>query len=745
MANTPNYGFVSYLGSYGLGSNLQFDEHVAKTAEQHQIQTFEFELPQQQRYRAEIKAAIDQQRSTLILLCGRAGDGKTHFLRKLFTDSDFIGGDDHLWNQSPNFFEFTQGPITFTLVKDFTSNDSAADQRKLQRTIEAILAQQAAPAPAPAAAGSSAADAPSDSCSIVLIAGNNGKILERFQSFYGEHRAVNSFIRALERYMLEHDRSALDELHVVQCHDMSACLGSAEIANIYTEVLGDPRWEGCAGCQYASLCPIVRNREVLRSPLVLTRLLQIHELLVDNGLHFTMRNVLLLIVNALLGRTKDDKYLNCNVVIRNFKSLNQDLAEMTPSERATEGARRIMESPLGSQPFDNLLGLNLTVNSKRGRKKAEAPLSQSFLSDDTMPIFHELATLGLGSFSTKLIDEFLVLGGTPDVFSEEIAAYHHKLGADHDHYDLFAQLQRCYQRIQKQDLDEDNDSADYTKMQGILGSLRRLLFFVLPDAISDAIYEAELKQAQARLTTKQGTAPASASAPVPALAPAGQPGRKPFFAPFLLTAYPFALDYLKLKHDALKAYEQLKARKLSERGLDLRHSASFDIASQLMRGLNRAFTNLMLLSKASDNIYITTNNKIDPTALSVIYDRDRYCVPVDYLGSRRDNAIRFELNGAQHLTLVFNAPSEYDDLPAKKCYLELTPKLFEYLMALAAGTVGLSFSQEHSNDLAAFKASIDATIAEQISLSYHNGAEPDFEQLFNNIQICQLNEAGGLD
>lgn len=739
MANTPNYGFVSYLGSYGLGSNLQFDEHVAKTAERNQIQTFEFELPQQQRYRAEIKAAIDQQRSTLILLCGRAGDGKTHFLRTLFTDPDFIGGEAHLWNQSPNFFEFTKGPITFTLVKDFTSNDSAADQRKLQRTIEAILAQQAAPAPAPA-----------DTCSIVLIAGNNGKILERFQSFYGEHRAVNSFIRALERYMLEHDRRALDELHVVQCHDMSACLGSAEIANIYTEVLGDPRWEGCTGCQYASLCPIVRNREVLRSPLVLTRLLQIHELLVDNGLHFTIRNVLLLIVNALLGRTKDDKYLNCNVVMRNFKSLNKDLAEMTPSERATKGEIQIMKSPLGSQPFDNLLGLNLTVNSKRGRKKAEDPLSQSFLSDDTMPIFHELATLGLGSFSTKLIDEFLVLGGTHDVFSEEIEAYHHKLATEHDHYYLFAELQNCYQKIQEQDLDEEADSADFTKMQGLLGSLRRLLFFVLPDAISDAIYQHVLTQAQARLANQQGTAPVAASvlapAPAPAPTPAGQPGRKPFFAPFLLTAYPFALDYLKLKHYALRAYEQLKVRRLTERGLDLRNSASFDIASQLMRGLNRAFTNLMLITKkASEFIYITTNNKIDPTALSVIYDRDRYCVPVDYRGSSRDNAIRFEINGAKRLTLVFNAPSEDGELPAKKCYLELTPKLFEYLMALAAGTVGLSFSQEHSNDLAAFKASIDTTIAEQISLSYQNGAEPDFEQLFNNIQICQLNEAGGLD
>lgn len=725
MAKTPNSGFVSYLGSYGLGSNLQYDEHVAKTAQQFGIDAFEFDLPQQQKYRTDIKRAIDQRQSCLILLSGRAGDGKTHFLRTLFTDPEYLGGTREEWNHSPNCFEFTKqsadGPITFTLVKDFTSNDSDAEQKKLRATIAAIFSQNQNPQP----------DAP---CRIVIIAGNNGKILERFQSFYGDQNEVNIFIHALERYMLEHDRSKIDELPGVQCHDMSACLGTKEIAAIYKKVLDDSRWEQCAQCPYHELCPIVRNRQVLQEPLVLTRLLQIQELLVDNGLHFTMRNVLLLIVNALFGRTNDDKYLNCNVVMRNFKSLNKQIEALpllapdtTDSERAArafEIDRLVMGTPLGSKPFDNLLGLNLkAAASKRGRKKVEEP--QSFLSDDTMPIFHELGTLSLGAFSTKLIDEFLVLGANTDVFSQEIAQFHARLAQRHDHYDLFGSLERCYHSVQSKDLAEDGGaSGEYAQMAELLMSLRRLLFFVLPDAQSDGIFQQEAR-----------------------LAPSTNPKSKPFFAPFLLTSYPFALDYLKLKHDALKVKQSYWHEGL---GLNLNSTGSIDLARQLIVGLNRAFTNLMITSGAADKVYITTNNKIDPMALSVIYDRTRYHVPVDYQGTARDNALRFELLGSERLALVFNAPELVGDGPnklaAKQCSLELNPKLFEYLMALAVGTSGLSFSQENTNDLAAFKASIDATIAAQISFTYqHIFQEPSFELLFNNIQICQLNEAGGLE
>ena len=764
VAKIPNAGFVSYLGSYGLGSNLQFDEHVAKIADKYGIQSLEFELPRQQSYREAIARVIAHHHSTLILLSGRAGDGKTHFLRTLFTSADYIGGTTHLWNQSPNCFEFQKetehGPITFTLVKDFTSSDSEADQRKLRSTIARILEQnQASAQDLPEATPSQLETLPHDPCHIVIIAGNNGKILERFQSFYGEGsdtKEVTKFIQALERYMLEHDRSAIDQLQGVQCHDMSACLGAAEIAAIYTEVLGDLRWHQCQECDYHNLCPIARNRAVLQAPLVLTRLLQCHELLIDNGMHFTMRNVLLLIVNALFGRTNDDKYLNCHVVQRNYNAVNKQLEALPPT--LTDAAARqaaidhiVMESPLGSKPFDNLLGLNLkeAASGKRGRKKSEDPQQVSFLSDDTMPIFHELGTLSLGQFSTKLSDEFLVLGANTEVFSEPIAQFHQKLYQEHDHYDLFASLQRSYQQVQEQDFSEySSEQAEGAPalMQELLMSLRRLMFFVLPDPVSDQLFAPILAQARTAVSQKQG----GLAAPEPTTQAPPLSG-KPFFAPFLLTSYPFGLSYLKLKHDALAIRRHaLERGARGDLGINLKNSQSYDIACQLIVGLNRAFTNLMIVAGADDKVYITTNNKIDPMALSVIYDRARYQIKVEYEGQESNNVIRFEEHGSGRIALVFCSKALYGleqaELKSKKRYLDLNPKLFEYLMALALGTSGLSFSQENTNDLSAFKASIDATIAEQISFTYqHIEPAPSFEVLFNNIQICQLNEAGGLD
>ena len=79
VSELPNQNFISYLSKYGLNSNLQFDEYVSKAARDLNIRAFDFNLPLLESYREEIKRAIASNHSTLILLTGRAGDGKTHF------------------------------------------------------------------------------------------------------------------------------------------------------------------------------------------------------------------------------------------------------------------------------------------------------------------------------------------------------------------------------------------------------------------------------------------------------------------------------------------------------------------------------------------------------------------------------------------------------------------------------------------------------------------------------------------
>ena len=244
-------------------------------------------------------------------------------------------------------------------------------------------------------------------------------------------------------------------------------------------------------------------------------------------------------------------------------------------------------------------------------------------------------------------------------------------------------------------------------------------------------------------------------------------GPAPFFAPYLLTGYPFALQYLALKHEVLQQAAPMLAA-LAQQGAQGYHGSlnnyscpvairrCLEIAKTLIVGLNRAFTNLMLMKGAANTLYITTSNKLNPTAPSIIYDTQRFCVPVDYSGSKADTSIRFERSPSNMMELVF-----HQNLSASLSWgaggnggivsgqpmfnssrMLITPKLFEYLMALASGKVGLSFSSECNNDLIAFKASIDSMIMESTPLVQPSN---DSQNMLNSVFICKLDPSGGFN
>lgn len=244
-------------------------------------------------------------------------------------------------------------------------------------------------------------------------------------------------------------------------------------------------------------------------------------------------------------------------------------------------------------------------------------------------------------------------------------------------------------------------------------------------------------------------------------------GPAPFFAPYLLTGYPFALQYLALKHEVLQQAAPMLAA-LAQQGAQGYHGSltnyscpvairrCLEIAKTLIVGLNRAFTNLMLMKGAANTLYITTSNKLNPTAPSIIYDTQRFCVPVDYSGSKADTSIRFERSPSNMMELVFhqnlsaaqswgaggNGGMVSGQPMFKSSRMLITPKLFEYLMALASGKVGLSFSSECNNDLIAFKASIDSMIMESTPLVQPSN---DSQNMLNSVFICKLDPSGSFN
>lgn len=759
VSELPNQNFISYLSKYGLNSNLQFDEYVSKAARDLNIRAFDFNLPLLESYREEIKRAIASNHSTLILLTGRAGDGKTHFLRQLFTDPEIIDGEIENWESGHNTIQRAKGNVTFTLIKDFTNNDTPEDSERLRNTIEQIVRQNEE--------GPSKSD-PNEHCQIVIIAGNQGKIMERFQNLFSESstqcQSVGTFISALETYMLEHDERQLKALSWVQSHDMSVCLGAPEIKKIFDDVLGSEYWKYCEQCAHASYCPILRNRAVMRDELVLTRLLQLHELIVDNGQHFTVRNVMLLLVNAILG-TNTQEAMSCALVASQENHLKPQVIEGSSlHDNIVEP-----DSLLASNPFDNIFGLNASANkyevmSNGSGKGSKRKSTLAFASQEkTIPIFADLRSMAVGQFCTKLIDDMILADhdnnadGRADI-NPELCAQYQAIINKHDHYGLSARLKQAYRKLSQGLINSDDEDSEAVlealhNIQEHLNSLHRLLFFTVKhpqfDDLQDLL-DPKGKSSEAQNNSSSRTISSSGRAVPPFMRrkanPLGGLGRTsasggavsfkvepPLFAPYMLTGYTFALQYLKLKHTAMRHVIGYQDQSTLSRPVNIK--AALNEASALMVGLNRAFTGLMLVHGAADFIYITTTNKLNPMAQSILLDRQRYCVKVDYEGTALDDAVRFELNANDLVDVVFHQASNVNSR------LHLTPKLFEYLMSLASGKVSMSFSRECHNELDAFKASIDAKISKRQAVDQ---GEVSVHQMMQSVRVCKLSSSGDI-
>ena len=173
--------------------------------------------------------------------------------------------------------------------------------------------------------------------------------------------------------------------------------------------LGSGYWQCSEHCANASYCTILRSRAVVRDELVLTRFLQLHELIVDNGQHFTVRNVMLILANAILG-TNTQEAMSCSLVAAHENHLRPQVIEGNSlHDNIVE-----LDSLLASNPFDNIFGLNASANkyeimsqgSGIGSKRKSALAFES--QEKTFPIFADLRSIAVGQFSTKLIDDMML-------------------------------------------------------------------------------------------------------------------------------------------------------------------------------------------------------------------------------------------------------------------------------------------------------------------------------------------------
>lgn len=771
----PNKNFIQFLQIYGpwAGGSNQFDEHVQNTARKLGVTPFNINLPQQDLYVEQIKKLLDGSdvqihgHSVAILISGQAGDGKTHFLHRLFQELagqpyflspdkaelkwQELCADDASGEQAfAGCLQFSAGNCDFTVVKDLTEVVEAKPQVNLllRHELEAILREHEA-APAVTTAASAAATAAPASATaatetaaatpaipatpsrrkIMLLAGNNGKFLEFcVSSDQSSHSHVFKTLRDhMERHMLMH---APFHAAGVKIFDMSACISVDVIKNIFTTLI-DPEsayWQPCKDCALYATCPIVRNCCSLQQTQVLTRFCEICELLKDSGMAFSIRNVLLIIANALLGMTPSISEITTKSGKRST-SKRLDASNYLTCQKVSKDKERILAQR--SLPFDNLLGLNLISKP---------------------PIFEPLAQMGVGEFSSKLIDNFMLFGE----HDSALTGAHQQQLQSQDRFGLYPQVQKLMAQLRDNEqvsddreqinLEESQTKLQLEQMQQALSSLRRVLFFTMPyNDYSRGDFNLGL------------------------------------FKPYLLTAGKFSAEYLYLK------------RRLELPEVDLSIDA---VAKDLIVGLNRAFTVMMVL-KDDDKVFVSTNNKLNPTAYCVIYNKSQFMVSVGgdnasrlefalsqdmdgipaliYRYQRKDAQAAPDVNQLMQQLMLMQSQGVFTGVEASALInrleqqkqqkqqaatpptqlqpeLKLTPKMCEYLLSLAHGVMGLSFSAECNEEINAFKADMDAIITSRLWHKEEAAAQNNHAVLSNetidktlsNIIFCDINAAGSI-
>lgn len=815
-AAAPAKNFIRFLSSYGPygSSKAQFDEHVRENARDNGVEPFTFTLSKQDKYKQLIGNCLQEHKSKVFLIAGQAGDGKTHFLRDICSDESLFNLSDSTWDtvidathesltidEQGNVAEFhkpdnTETDVTFGiqslsipnkgstlrtrlyLITDLSELDNNEDKATLFKTIEDISKMVNAP------------QAAESENIILLIAGNNGRILSIFSEYesLGEYFTPSSDADVREsiaklQSTLEHHMILNKQFHCnfMELLPMSDCLNRDAVTTIFREVLNSEYWNLCKDCEDRNLCPILANRNALNQENVVRHFADLFELAKDDGMHFTVRNLMVVITNAILGAQNNKssrRYFTCTGAHK-LITCNFDEANAWANDRR-------------SSPYDNLLGLNLQDKMFNSSFDDDGENSTKNLINS--PIYVHLDSFGIGAHSNKLIDNFIIYGCTEENTENVTSLKETVIG--HDAAASRIKLKACLDALQT---GTDDSNGDVTKrMKSLVASLRRVIFFTADEDLDSA-----------------------------SLNKAG-------FSTYALTNLKYAKHYLKLKEIINRTFD-----------LNNEHEIKSTIR-QLLDGLNRAFTSLPVLN--SDwNVYISSNNRINPAAFCIIPNEHRFKVPFSGDKSKFDDVIkivsssvlndvkcqptlvyyasednkalvdseqdatkglsdsleqefidsilmlfeedmslmRYAMNAmikknvqlnqfsvSEKLKFYLNYLKEKDTFtdvekerldklqscfstandadenaikypngvhPVVGAKLTLSPRVFDYLMSLGAGVNGISFTNESYAELSAFKARIDAIKVRSFN---QEEASPGSNSGISNLKFCSIADAG---
>ena len=444
--------WLKFLRHYGPGSrnDNMYDETIQRSARRQRIQPIEFEHPAEE----EILNCFNQATAdpVSVILTGTAGDGKTHLCRQVWKA---LNGDDKAWASDSPFLT-----VSFHYPEDRKAWPNVAAV-ELYRSVKIhVIRDLSGWAPQQGAEWDPEKEAlmqnfcrslfDPQADEIFLIAANDGQLIESWRRL-NETEYVKRARQVFEELLVE-DRQEQSGVRL-KFFNLSRVSSAALFDRAVGAFLSHPGWgaikKGVPGESelYGPNCPIRHNYELLQIPLVRERLRALLELCDYNGLHVPIRQILLLLSNAVLGHPNAKDHLMSPADVPKF------IAAGTVSKESL---------------YNNVFGGNL-----------------SELRRQSITIFDYLERFQIGYETTNRVDNILIFGDGDELlgpYFEDFVAADRFYGADSRYY----AAKREYIEGTKED---DEKSQEFLEM---LISQRRGLFFKIPREAEEELHLWEL-------------------------------------------------------------------------------------------------------------------------------------------------------------------------------------------------------------------------------------------------------------
>lgn len=403
---------VRFLRSYGpipTNDNM-YDEGIQRALKREKIQPLT--LPSS--YLKELLQNFQSATPSSIILTGTAGDGKTYLCRQVWSA---LGGDEQRWLEGDHIQRLATANFELVVVKDLSELSRDASLELLTGMGREVVGR--------------------DAKRVYLIAANHGQLLEKLKEAATDS-SVKRMLGVVEEQLLSGTNWDSDVR--LKLRNLSQNPDTSLIVEIIDQIVGHPGWADCSSCPIhasGAPCPILENRARLSGSvdqgILRTRLQALITISTLNGQHFPIRQLLVLVSNALLGHPDvRDRLMTCS-----------DVPKILTKETGSKAS-----------VYRNLFGENLP---SRLAEKTE--------------VFRKLNAFGIGAETSNAADNLLVYGADdPDLKEhyEELVLNDAVYGGTPQ----YARAQQAY--LESYDPDA---KADFLQL---LRGQRQRLFFTLP-------------------------------------------------------------------------------------------------------------------------------------------------------------------------------------------------------------------------------------------------------------------------